>query len=163
MASGSRYKLQALYELREEALNQARQALADAVEEVRKRQGVVAQRRKELEVAQEKLQRGMAPPESEAFRAQDLLFREARLKAQKENVCRAEAALGEAVAHLEEGERQEIEAAAVVRAAQAELEVLDKHKEKWEENLRRERDKKREEATEESALSSSWRQEFEGV
>jgi chromosome segregation ATPase len=163
MQSGSRYRLQALYELREEGLKQARETLADAMEEVRERQGLVERRQKELERQQETLRSEMALPKTTAFRAQDLLFREARMKALEEKVAQAKTALGEAAARLEEGEREESVAAAAVRASQADLEILDKHKEKWEENLQREKEKKREEATEESALSSSWRQELEGL
>ncbi len=161
MKAKQQYRLEALLNVRERALEDARRALSCATDEVFAAKKAVDRFRDEKKKKKEEIVEMSRHLEFSCLRAQDLLLRASTLEALKKDLLCLEKELNRALKIHQETQNKEAKAAALVREAQGELKVLQKHKEKWEHEKKKSEEKRAEEIMEEAALTSSWRKEFE--
>lgn len=161
MKAKQQYRLQALLNVRERTLEDARRALSCAMDEVFAAQKAVDLSRDEIKKKKADIAEMSRNLEFSCLRAQDLLLRASTLEALKKDLLCLEKELNRALEIHQETQKKEAKAAALVREAQGELKVLQKHKEKWEHEKKKCEEKQAEEIMEEAALTSSWRKEFE--
>jgi hypothetical protein len=161
MKAKQQYRLQALLDVRERSLEDARKALSCAMDEVFAAQKAVDRSRDKMKKKKSEIAEMSRHLEFSRLRAQDLLLRASKLEALKKDLLNLEIELNRAVETHQETQKKEAKAAALVREAQGELKVLQKHKEKWEHEKKKCEEKRAEEIMEEAAATSSWRKEFE--